>query len=146
MRGPRARKPPQAPWVAARSSSTQQSEDSMRREQQQRFCHRFGFLAILFTGLVLTPPAAHAHVAADGSARATYDFNANWRLFIGDATGAEAVDFNDADWKPVTLPRGWNEDDAFRHSIRDLRTGVAWYRKRFTLPQQDAGKKVFIEF
>src|SRR5688572_824254 len=92
------------------------------------------------------PRMAMAHVAGEGTARATYDFNADWRLNVGDAPGAEAADFDHAKWKPVTLPRAWNEDDAFREDIRGLRTGVAWYRKRFTLPPEHAGRKVYLEF
>jgi hypothetical protein len=56
------------------------------------------------------------------------------------------VDFDDSGWKTVTTPYAWNEDDAFRKSIADLPTGVAWYRKHFKLPPGSAGKKVFLEF
>jgi beta-galactosidase len=78
--------------------------------------------------------------------RATYDFNPGWRLFAGDATGAEAPAFDDAAWKTVTLPQAWNEDAAFRESIDKLPTGIAWYRKAFVLPPDAAGKKVVVEF
>ena len=78
--------------------------------------------------------------------RATYNFNPDWRLFAGDPKGAESPGFDDRAWKPVTLPHAWNEDDAFRVSIHDLPTGIAWYRKHFSLPADAAGKKVFIEF
>ena len=63
------------------------------------------------------------------SADTRYDFNPDWRLFVGDAKGADAPAFDDSAWKPVTLPRPWNEDDAFAKDVRDLRTGVAWYRR-----------------
>lgn len=80
------------------------------------------------------------------SARDRYNFNSDWRLLVGDPSGAESVSFNDASWKTVTLPRPWNEDEAFRKDIKDLSTGIAWYRKHFRLPPSAAGKKVFIEF
>ncbi len=54
--------------------------------------------------------------------------------------------FDDSAWKKVTLPRPWNEDDAFRKDIKDLSTGIAWYRKTFTLPANAVNKKIFIEF
>ena len=44
------------------------------------------------------------------------------------------------------MPHAWNEDDAFRQDIKDLSTGIAWYRKHFTLPAGSSGKKVFLEF
>src|SRR5215207_7180963 len=80
------------------------------------------------------------------SRRAKYNFNPGWKLLVGDPAGAEAPGFDDSGWKGVTLPRAWNEDDAFRKDIKDLSTGVAWYRKRFRLPAGGAGGKVFLEF
>src|SRR5689334_17191511 len=84
--------------------------------------------------------AASAVCAADtpASRRAEYNFNSDWRLFVGDPAGAEAPGFDDSSWKAVTLPRAWNEDDAFKKDIKDLSTGVAWYRKHFKLPAGSA--------
>ena len=93
------------------------------------------------TVLAILAIAVSAHAA-----RETYNFNPAWRLHVGDAPGAESTTFDDAHWKPVTLPRAWNEDDAFAKDIVDHRTGIAWYRKRFTLPNDVASRKVFIEF
>ena len=90
--------------------------------------------------------AESASVSNDDAARQVYNFNPGWRVFVGDAAGAEAVGFDDSQWKAVTLPHGWNEDDAFRLSIEQLPTGIAWYRKRFTLPQEAAGRRVVLEF
>jgi beta-galactosidase len=83
---------------------------------------------------------------AGDSPRTKYNFNPGWKLFVGDAQGAEAVNFDDSNWKTVTLPHSWNEDAAFKVSIDDLPTGIAWYRKHFKLPPNSAGKKVFLEF
>lgn len=84
--------------------------------------------------------------AACASARTTYNFNSDWKLFVGDPQGAEAPGFDDSSWKTVTTPRPWNEDDAFRKDIKDLSTGIAWYRKHFRQPENAKDKKVFIEF
>lgn len=78
--------------------------------------------------------------------RNVYNFNYGWKLFVGDPAGAETPSFNDGAWKNVSLPYAWNEDDAFMKDIVDLRTGIAWYRKIFTLPDKNKGGKVFIEF
>ncbi len=85
-------------------------------------------------------------VAAQKDPRGKYNFNSDWKLLVGDPAGAEKVDFDDSSWKGVTTPRAWNEDDAFRKDIRDLSTGIAWYRKHFTLPANSTDKKVFVEF
>ncbi len=78
--------------------------------------------------------------------RVKYNFNPDWRLFVGDVAGAEKPEFEDSAWKSISLPHAWNEDDAFRKDIHDLSTGVAWYRKHFRLPASAAGQKVFLEF
>ncbi|HSU66619.1 MAG TPA: DUF4982 domain-containing protein [Tepidisphaeraceae bacterium] len=90
--------------------------------------------------------AAVAGLSRVAGADSRYDFNRDWRLIVGDPKGAAAPGFDDSGWKPVTLPRPWNEDDAFAKGIRELRTGIAWYRKHFRLPNDAAGKKVFLEF
>lgn len=75
-----------------------------------------------------------------------YNFNPGWLLEVGDPAGAEAVKFDDRAWKPVTLPRAFNEDEAFRIPIAAMTDTVAWYRKHFRIPASERGKKVFLEF
>ena len=60
--------------------------------------------------------------------RSKYNFNADWKVFVGDQVGADRPEFDDTGWKSVTLPHVWNEDDAFGKDLRDLPTGIAWYR------------------
>jgi beta-galactosidase len=100
----------------------------------------------LVTMLVLLALSLSFGQTAPRIARAKYNFNSDWKLFVGDAKGAETADFDDGNWKQVTLPRTWNEDDAFRKDIKDLSTGIAWYRKHFRLPAGTADKKIFLEF
>jgi beta-galactosidase len=78
--------------------------------------------------------------------RAKYNFNSNWKVFVGDAVGAQAPEFDDNAWKTVTLPYAWNEDEAFRKDITQHSTGIAWYRKKFSLPANAKDQKVFLEF
>ncbi len=89
--------------------------------------------------------AALLSLSAAPLPRATYDFNPGWKLLVGDPAGAEASGFDDSAWKNVTLPHAWNEDEAFKKDIRELSTGIAWYRKSFKLPAGTAGQKVFLE-
>ncbi|MBO9201770.1 MULTISPECIES: glycoside hydrolase family 2 protein [Niastella] len=78
--------------------------------------------------------------------RTKYNFNSSWKVFVGDNPDAQHTSFNDAGWKPVTLPYAWNEDEAFKKDIKDLSTGIAWYRKHFKVPATAKGQKVFLEF
>ena len=66
--------------------------------------------------------------------RVRYNFNPDWELAVGDTT----------EWKAISLPHAFNEDDAFRKAIQDLTTGVAWYKKHFKVA--GSNKKVFVEF
>ncbi len=84
--------------------------------------------------------------AAAENLRTTGNFNPGWKLHVGDISGAEASGYDDSAWKPVALPHAWNEDFAFKVAIGQHPTGIAWYRKRFKLPPEAAGKKVFLEF
>jgi beta-galactosidase len=78
--------------------------------------------------------------------RTKYNFNPGWKMSPGDPKDAQLPGFNDASWKAVTLPYAWNEDDAFKKDIKDLSTGIAWYRKHFSVPVKQGGNKIFLEF
>ena len=104
----------------------------MRQMRQTRL------LLLACAALLLASGPTPAGAQRGGAARAKYNFNGGWKLFVGDPAGAHAPGFDDSAWKAVTLPRAWNEDDAFRKDIKDLSTGVAWYRKRFRLPARSA--------
>ena len=77
--------------------------------------------------------------------RAKYNFNPDWLLYVGDASGAEVPEYDDSDWKPVSLPRAFNEDEAFKLDIHHHSDTVMWYRKHFSLDSINH-KKVFAEF
>ena len=72
--------------------------------------------------------------------RVKYNFNPQWKLYIGDPKGAEGVDFNDSGWKSISLPYSWNQEEAFKVDIHHLSTGIAWYRKHFKIPILGSGR------
>jgi beta-galactosidase len=80
--------------------------------------------------------------------RQVYNFNPGWFVHTGDVGTVEAINLKMQAWKKVTLPHAWNEDDAFAKDIVDLRTGIAWYYKKFRLPKNvsSSSHQVFIEF
>jgi len=97
------------------------------------------FLVILFLAIGISISCIKAE-------RTKYNFNAQWLLWVGDTTGVEQTSFDDSNWKSVTLPYAWNQEEAYKKSIHDLSTGIAWYRKHFKLPKSEKEQKVFIEF
>jgi len=100
--------------------------------------------AIFLSVFCLLPLAA--------SARVTENFDAGWRFLQADAPGAEQNNFNDAAWRPLDLPHDWSIAGPFAEANLTggagafLPSGVGWYRKHFTLPKNDAGKCVSVEF
>ncbi len=77
--------------------------------------------------------------------RVKYNFNSDWLLEVGDFPQAQQIDYQDATWHRVTLPRAFNEDEAFRIPCNELSDTIMWYRKHFNIDDIQ-GKKFFIEF
>ena len=80
-----------------------------------------------------------------GIERKKYNFNSEWRLYVGDVPEASQSKFDDSRWKPVTLPRAFNEDEAFKVAIDQHSDTIMWYRKHFRV-EDLKNKKVFVEF
>jgi len=78
--------------------------------------------------------------------REKFNFNMGWKLHVGDVQEASNFNYDDSEWKNITLPYAWNEHEAFLKDITQLSTGIAWYRKTFVLPENKKAAKVFIEF
>jgi beta-galactosidase len=84
--------------------------------------------------------------------RTIIDFNKDWKFFLGDTTIAKEPGYNDSKWRTLTLPHDWSIEGEFseKHpgtpNQAALPTGIAWYRKTFTLPATAKDKNVFIEF
>ncbi|KAH7083491.1 beta-galactosidase [Paraphoma chrysanthemicola] len=100
----------------------------------------------VFAWLVLPFATLSLQQNVTKSARTKYNFNSDWRVSVSDPTDASKSSFDDGSWKEVTLPYAWNEDSAFRVSIDDLPTGIAWYRKHFKAPSSSTDEKIFLEF
>ena len=77
--------------------------------------------------------------------RAKLNFNGGWLLKMGDIKGAETNNYPDDSWQKITLPRAFNEKEAFKVSIENLSDTIVWYRKHFNISQV-GDRKFFIEF
>lgn len=78
--------------------------------------------------------------------RNKYNFNSEWRLKVGDYSNAKDEKYDDSGWKTITLPRAFNENEAFKLSIAQHTDTVMWYRKHFKVPNFNKSQKIFIEF
>ncbi|MCX6287533.1 MAG: DUF4982 domain-containing protein [Bacteroidetes bacterium] len=78
----------------------------------------------------------------------------------GEAYGPVAPDFRDNDWRQLDLPHDWMVEQEFvksdngnvlSHGFKPAgriypETTIGWYRKAFTVPETDKGKKLRIRF
>ena len=78
------------------------------------------------------------------------DFDAGWKFHLGEVSGAEAPGFSDSAWRSVTLPHDYSIEQDYTKSAQGesgyLPGGIGWYRKTFTVPQSDAGKRLLLQF
>jgi beta-galactosidase len=116
--------------------------------------------AILFVG---------ATIAADPP-RERLSLDANWKFHLGDnwpdalrldkagvSSGPAAPSFDDASWRDVRVPHDWAVELPFdpaadrNHGYKALGAkylgnSIAWYRRRFDVPKEDEGKRVWLTF
>ena len=79
--------------------------------------------------------------------RIKLNFNAGWRLEVGDFKDASQPDYDDSRWQAVTLPYAFNGHEAFKKDIVDLTDTICWYRKKFKVESLDLrDRKFFVEF
>lgn len=70
---------------------------------------------------------------------------------VVEPAGLENPDVNDVDWRKLDLPHDWAVEGPFRIELKGETgklpyKGIGWYRKYFSVPVEDAGKQVFIDF
>ena len=103
-------------------------------------------------GLLAVAVALVAASSLRAEVRAIQSMDNDWRFYKGDAPGAEAAAFSDADWRKLNVPHDWSIEGPFsadapaRGSGANAPTGVVWYRKSFTLATPSSDKRVFVDF
>ncbi len=112
--------------------------------------------------LALTLASLRAEPAS--APRDTTLFDRDWKFLLGDPAGAEKPGFNDAGWRPLDLPHDWSIEGGPKPRVPGqqegpfdaqspasaggayLDGGVGWYRKTFTLPAGEKGRRISILF
>jgi beta-galactosidase len=110
------------------------------------------------------------NLSAADSPREHLSLDANWKFHLGDdwpgalhldkagaSEGPASEKFSDASWRSLSLPHDWavelpfdkNSDES--HGFKPVGPGfpqnsVGWYRRAFTLPRADAGKRIWLQF
>ncbi|MBQ4295233.1 MAG: beta galactosidase jelly roll domain-containing protein, partial [Prevotella sp.] len=87
--------------------------------------------------------------AATSSARERQCFDDNWLFILADSVQMATPEYDDNSWRHLDLPHDWAIEGDFLPSNPSgasggaLPGGVGWYRKHFTVGNED---KYFIEF
>jgi beta-galactosidase len=112
-----------------------------------------GMSCPLIAFFVLSVAFTHAVRAADTPpSRFITPFDSDWRFINTDAREAQAPDFDDASWRKLDVPHDWSIESAPAQTNPAggagafFPNGIGWYRKHFTLPDEDAQKHFFIDF
>lgn len=107
--------------------------------------------AFLFAALVLAS-LEPLTALAQKPIRSVVNFNAEWKFIQGDPAHAEQAAFDDSTWRAVTVPHDWSiagpVDQANPGGPAGgfFPTGVAWYRKAFSLSARDVHRHVYMVF
>ncbi|MFR9500732.1 MAG: glycoside hydrolase family 2 TIM barrel-domain containing protein [Rikenellaceae bacterium] len=79
-------------------------------------------------------------------------FNSNWRFTLGDAPEWREVDFDDSQWRELSLPHDWSIEGEYTPDFPTGKNngffpeGLGWYRKSFTVSREDKNKQFVIQF
>ncbi|MBN2807488.1 MAG: DUF4982 domain-containing protein [Prolixibacteraceae bacterium] len=109
-------------------------------------------VAILFGTLVLWTFCVSCGSGSFSASERKQSFNDNWKFLLGDTIGAGSKDFDDNEWRSLELPHDWSiegktdMDNPTRGAGGYFPSGVGWYRKTFSIPEDWKNKKIAIYF
>jgi beta-galactosidase len=78
--------------------------------------------------------------------------NAGWKFMLADDQTFSDSALDDSNWRILDLPHDWSMEGRYDKSNPSgpqggyFPCGTGWYRKSFTLPEADRGRRVFIRF
>jgi beta-galactosidase len=110
---------------------------------------RRGLLRQAVGGAALVSALHSQSQPASPPARIRESFDFGWKFLKGDSPGAQQPDFPDSAWRSLDLPHDWSIEGPYSESEKaqgSLPTGIAWYRKRFRLPESYKDRTVVVEF
>jgi beta-galactosidase len=108
---------------------------------------------ICLAAILLLSSASLTNAQTSASpARTVLSFNDGWRFAPTDAKGAEQPAFDDSSWRNLSVPH----DSSIEGPVAQTNpsgqgggffpTGIGWYRKTFSLPENQSHRKAFIVF
>jgi hypothetical protein len=94
---------------------------------------------------------AAAHMQAQQIIRKDISLNSNWLTIAHDSNskafdGFEKPSYRIQQWQPVQVPHNWDGYEGYRRLLHGNRHGFAWYRRSFSIPAKEKGKRYFLWF
>jgi beta-galactosidase len=84
------------------------------------------------------------------NARITQLFNFGWKFQAGELKDAQAVDYDDSNWRSLDLPHDFQFEQPWDKSAGGARgfkaMGAGWYRKSFKADPAWKGKRILFDF
>lgn len=89
------------------------------------------------------------------------NFDRNWRFAryglqadgsrITEPVSPESFAFDDSGWRQLDVPHDWGVEGPFRTDLEGFTgklpwKGIGWYRKHFTVPAKEKGKRFYLDF
>ena len=114
--------------------------------------------SVIFVGCQSANNANIKEIVFSKVGRSEILFDAGWRFYRGDTSGAESIKFDDSPWRSIDLPHDWsiedlpgtnspfNADAVSQVSGGFTTGGTGWYRKTFLLPEEQSSKRIIIQF
>lgn len=109
-----------------------------------------GALAIIFvlgetTPVVMAKEQTQIERNLAANERQVLDFNTDWLYIEEDDLNARNLQYDESKAKSVSLPHAREVYDLFEPNIEKVQS-QNWYRRHFTLAEEDKGDRVFVEF
>lgn len=101
-------------------------------------------------GTQMSSPKEYVSINLYGTEKREHDFNANWKFYLGDASGAQEPAFDDSGWRVLDLPHDYSVEQEYAKNLEAesgyLPGGQGWYRKNFALSPDMRGKRIAVHF
>jgi beta-galactosidase/beta-glucuronidase len=89
-------------------------------------------------------------ISAQPQDREEINFNYDWKFYKGDIPDGQSLLLDDSGWRILDVPHDWSIEGDFNKTLASstgyLPAGIGWYRKTFSVPSDEKGRKIFICF
>ena len=106
----------------------------------------------IILGIVIVLATWFIYRTRESQPRVDTTIDLNWRFTMGDPSGASRPDFNDSDWRYVSLPHDWmieqraQKDNQSGTAGGFYPGGIGWYRLNLDLSEYENKEQFYLLF